>query len=153
MFHQFFGVAGRASNVGHGKGSYTTEMFQADFPQFYKAEMDENKYGEKAVTIERMARMEYLAAVPSGIRSGANYQTGKRGHYAGQVAGRLAVCRRSLYRPLCHAVSQELFRKSANGSTGCRNRLGVRCGEACLVGRFHGGVRHGGRHVGSCRLG
>ena len=79
MFHQFFGVAGRASNVGHGKGSYTTEMFQADFPQFYKAEMDENKYGEKAVTIERMARMEYGDSVAKWSEKGASFGTSLSG--------------------------------------------------------------------------
>lgn len=34
--NQFFGVVGRASNIGHGKGDYTLEMFRADFPQFFK---------------------------------------------------------------------------------------------------------------------
>lgn len=38
---QFFGVVGRAANVGHGKGTYTQDMFRADFPQFFKSETDE----------------------------------------------------------------------------------------------------------------
>lgn len=39
---QFFGVVGRAANIGHGKGDYTLEMFQADFPQFFKKEPGED---------------------------------------------------------------------------------------------------------------
>lgn len=38
---QFFGVVGRAANVGHGKGTYTLDLFRADFPQFFKAETDD----------------------------------------------------------------------------------------------------------------
>lgn len=37
----FLGVVGRASNIGHGKGDYTPEMFQSDFPQFYRKEEDD----------------------------------------------------------------------------------------------------------------
>lgn len=35
---QFFGVRAAAANVATGVGNYTTEMFQADFPQFFTAE-------------------------------------------------------------------------------------------------------------------
>lgn len=41
--NQFFGVAGRAANIGHGKGIYTLEMFKADFPQFFKKETGEDE--------------------------------------------------------------------------------------------------------------
>lgn len=44
---QFFGVVGRAANVGHGHGNYTLEMFQEDFPQFFKKETGED--GETAI--------------------------------------------------------------------------------------------------------
>lgn len=47
--NQFFGVVGRASNIGHGTGDYTTDMFQEDFPQFFKSETDEAT-GETTVT-------------------------------------------------------------------------------------------------------
>ena len=33
---QFDGVIARASNIGRESGDYTAEMFQADFPQFFK---------------------------------------------------------------------------------------------------------------------
>ena len=35
---QFFGIVGRAANIGHGKGNYTVYQFQADYPQFFTAE-------------------------------------------------------------------------------------------------------------------
>ena len=35
---QFFGVRAAAANIATGVGNYTTEMFQADFPQFFTAE-------------------------------------------------------------------------------------------------------------------
>ena len=34
---QFFGVRAAAANVSQGRGSYTAELFQADFPQFFDA--------------------------------------------------------------------------------------------------------------------
>lgn len=39
---QFFGIVERAANVGHGKGTYTIELFSADFPQFFKSETDDD---------------------------------------------------------------------------------------------------------------
>ena len=42
MYHwgkpQFFGVRAAAANLGHGKGTYTVDQFQADYPQFFTAE-------------------------------------------------------------------------------------------------------------------
>lgn len=35
---QFFGVRAMASNVSTGTGTYTAEMFQQDFPQFFNAD-------------------------------------------------------------------------------------------------------------------
>lgn len=35
---QFYGVRAMASNISTGQGTYTAEMFQQDFPQFYNAE-------------------------------------------------------------------------------------------------------------------
>nr|DAD70852.1 MAG TPA: head to tail adaptor [Siphoviridae sp. ctvok7] len=35
---QFFGVRAAAANIGWGKGSYTVEQFQQDYPQFFNAE-------------------------------------------------------------------------------------------------------------------
>lgn len=32
---QFFGVIGRAANIGHSAGTYTLDGFQTDFPQFF----------------------------------------------------------------------------------------------------------------------
>ena len=34
---QFFGVRAAAANLSQGRGSYTAELFQADFPQFFDA--------------------------------------------------------------------------------------------------------------------
>ena len=33
---QFFGVRAAASNINQGRGCYTAQMFQEDFPQFFK---------------------------------------------------------------------------------------------------------------------
>lgn len=41
-FNQFFGVVGRASNIGHGVGSYTATMFEEDFPQFFKRSTEQS---------------------------------------------------------------------------------------------------------------
>lgn len=38
---QFYGVRAAAANIECGKGDYTKEMFQQDFPQFYKAATQE----------------------------------------------------------------------------------------------------------------
>ena len=38
---QFYGVRGAAANIGRQQGSYTAEMFQQDFPQFYTAATEE----------------------------------------------------------------------------------------------------------------
>lgn len=35
---QFFGVRAAAANIGQGRGDYTVEQFQADYPQFFTAE-------------------------------------------------------------------------------------------------------------------
>lgn len=35
---QFFGVKERGANIGQGKGNYTAEQFQAEYPQFFNAE-------------------------------------------------------------------------------------------------------------------
>ena len=35
---QFFGVRAAAANIGQAVGSYTAEMFQEDFPQFFNKE-------------------------------------------------------------------------------------------------------------------
>ncbi|HIT02498.1 MAG TPA: DUF4054 domain-containing protein [Candidatus Enterenecus merdae] len=35
---QFFGLRARAANVCTGKGNYTAQQFQADFPQFFNSE-------------------------------------------------------------------------------------------------------------------
>lgn len=35
---QFFGVRAAAANIGQGRGDYTAEQFQADYPQFFTAE-------------------------------------------------------------------------------------------------------------------
>ena len=34
---QFFGVREAAANISRGRGAYSAEMFQEDFPQFYTA--------------------------------------------------------------------------------------------------------------------
>lgn len=38
---QFFGMREAAANIGHGRGGYTVEMFQADFPQFFTKATEE----------------------------------------------------------------------------------------------------------------
>lgn len=35
---QFYGLRAMAANIGCGKGNYTAEQFQADYPQFFTAE-------------------------------------------------------------------------------------------------------------------
>lgn len=35
---QFFGVRAAAANLGQGRGDYTVEQFQTDYPQFFTAE-------------------------------------------------------------------------------------------------------------------
>lgn len=35
---QFYGVKARAANIGCVKGTYSADIFQADFPQFYNAD-------------------------------------------------------------------------------------------------------------------
>ena len=35
---QFFGVRAAAANIGQGRGDYTVEQFQADYPQFFTAD-------------------------------------------------------------------------------------------------------------------
>ena len=43
----FFGVVGRASNVGNRiRGNYTPQMFRCDFPQFYKTTVYDEVYTE-----------------------------------------------------------------------------------------------------------
>ncbi len=39
---QFFGVKTTAANIDHSVGNYTAEMFQQDFPQFFKKETGED---------------------------------------------------------------------------------------------------------------
>ena len=39
---QFYGVRAEAANLGQNQGSYTAEMFQQDFPQFYTAATKES---------------------------------------------------------------------------------------------------------------
>lgn len=48
-YNQFFGVVARASNIGGGAGGYTSEMFEQDFPQFFKTTTDLDT-GEQTVT-------------------------------------------------------------------------------------------------------
>lgn len=38
---QFYGVRAMAANIGQAKGSYTAELFQQDFPQFFTAGTEE----------------------------------------------------------------------------------------------------------------
>ena len=35
---QFYGLRAMAANIGQGRGDYTVEQFQADYPQFFTAE-------------------------------------------------------------------------------------------------------------------
>ena len=37
VFNQFYGVLAKASNIGQQAGNYTSEMFKADFPQFFNS--------------------------------------------------------------------------------------------------------------------
>lgn len=39
---QFYGVKAQAANIGQPQGNYTAEQFQADFPQFFTPETEEN---------------------------------------------------------------------------------------------------------------
>lgn len=56
---QFFGVRAAAANIGHSRGSYSADMFRADFPQFFQDNgtglvgvMRSAKLGQDSVTYD-----------------------------------------------------------------------------------------------------
>lgn len=56
---QFFGVRAAASNIGRSVGNYSEEMFQADFPQFFKKEPGEDG-GDTYISLLPSAMLEML---------------------------------------------------------------------------------------------
>ncbi len=67
---QFFGVRARAANIRRSVGNYTVEMFQADFPQFFKKETAENEAGEEEpiyVSLVPLPMLEMIVAEANSV--------------------------------------------------------------------------------------
>lgn len=85
---QFCGVVGRAANVGHRKGDYTLDMFQADFPQFFKEQECWNR--EKSIVpflpstiLQEIVNQANAAVQPDKWLDGWRYAVGLYvAHYA-----------------------------------------------------------------------
>lgn len=70
---QFFGVRAAAANIGQAVGSYTAEMFQEDFPQFF------NKEGTcllPAAMLEQLIAQANRAIQPDKWLDGWRYAAG-----------------------------------------------------------------------------
>lgn len=70
---QFFGVRAAAANIGQAVGSYTGEMFQEDFPQFF------NKEGTcllPAAMLEQLIAQANRAIQPDKWLDGWRYAAG-----------------------------------------------------------------------------
>lgn len=85
--NQFFGVVGRAANIGHGKGGYTLEMFQADFPQFFKKQTGDEEVAVipflPATVLQEIINQANAAVQPDKWLDGWRYAVGLYvAHYA-----------------------------------------------------------------------
>ena len=70
---QFFGVRAAAANIGHSRGSYSADMFQADFPQFFQ----DNGTGLVPETmLEEFIRQANAAIQPDKWLDGWRYACG-----------------------------------------------------------------------------
>ena len=77
---QFFGVRAAAANIGRGKGDYTAQMFQQDFPQFFSAEGE--FLGSQAM-LEELLNMANSAIQPDKWGDSWRYGAGLyMAHYA-----------------------------------------------------------------------
>lgn len=82
---QFYGVKAQASNIGHGVGNYTAEMFQEDFPQFFSRGTDEAPAAPllPATILEEFIRQANAAIQPEQWLDGWRYACGLYvAHYA-----------------------------------------------------------------------
>lgn len=66
---QFFGVRARAANIRQSVGNYTVEMFQTDFPQFFKKETSENESGEEETVYTPLVPLPMLKMIISEANS------------------------------------------------------------------------------------
>lgn len=70
---QFFGVRAAAANIGHSRGSYSADMFRADFPQFFQ----DNGTGLVPETmLEEFIRQANAAIQPDKWLDGWRYACG-----------------------------------------------------------------------------
>ena len=70
---QFFGVRAAAANIGHSRGSYSADMFWADFPQFFQ----DNGTGLVPETmLEEFIRQACAAIAPDKWTDGWRYCCG-----------------------------------------------------------------------------
>lgn len=70
---QFVGVRAAAANIGHGRGGYTAEMFQEDFPQFFR---DNGISLVPAVVLEEFVRQTDAAIQTDKWLDGWRYACG-----------------------------------------------------------------------------
>lgn len=78
---QFLGVRAEAANISHGHGSYTVEMFQEDFPQFFRQE-DGNAL-LPGTMLSEFIRQANAAVTPDRWGEGWRYAAGLYvAHYA-----------------------------------------------------------------------
>lgn len=77
---QFFGVRAAAANLGHGKGNYTLEQFQEDYPQFFNAE---GNFLGSGTMLQEIINMANLSIQPDRWGESWRYAVGLYvAHYA-----------------------------------------------------------------------
>lgn len=77
---QFFGVRAAAANLGHGKGDYTLEQFQEDYPQFFNAE---GNFLGSGTMLQEIINMANLSIQPDRWGESWRYAVGLYvAHYA-----------------------------------------------------------------------
>lgn len=70
---QFFGVRAAAANLSQGKGSYTAEQFQEDYPQFFNAE---GNFLGSASMLQEIINMANLSIQPDRWGESWRYAVG-----------------------------------------------------------------------------
>ena len=70
---QFFGVRAAAANLSHGKGNYTLEQFQEDYPQFFNAE---GSFLGSASMLQEIINMANLSVQPDRWGESWRYAVG-----------------------------------------------------------------------------
>ena len=75
---QFFGVREAAANISCGRGAYSAEMFQEDFPQFYTAAAEEQPAIclVPSAMLEEFVRQANAAIAPDKWLDGWRYAVG-----------------------------------------------------------------------------